>query len=130
MENHFFSFKGRIGIATYFFRALIGFGIMVVSLLIATKLIIPPIIEAERSAPWDVSANFYSNDGYSDSNPYDIADTIIRIIFICFMMPQVVKRMHDVNKSGWYGLIPFYSWILVFTPGTKGPNIFGEDPQK
>lgn len=40
-----------------------------------------------------------------------------------------VKRMHDVNKSGWYILVPIYNFILAVTPGTKGPNDYGEDPK-
>lgn len=40
-----------------------------------------------------------------------------------------VRRMHDVNKSGWYALIPIYNLILAFTEGTKGPNDYGPDPK-
>ncbi|MDO6429569.1 DUF805 domain-containing protein [Flavitalea sp. BT771] len=40
-----------------------------------------------------------------------------------------VRRMHDVNKSGWFILIPIYSLILACTPGTTGPNDYGEDPK-
>ena len=36
--------------------------------------------------------------------------------------------MHDVNKSGWYGLIPIYSIVLLFTEGTKGKNDYGDSP--
>ena len=40
-----------------------------------------------------------------------------------------VRRMHDVNKSGWYLLIPIYNLILALTPGTIGDNEYGEDPK-
>jgi uncharacterized membrane protein YhaH (DUF805 family) len=40
-----------------------------------------------------------------------------------------VRRMHDVNKSGWFILIPIYSLILCFTKGTEGPNDYGVDPK-
>ncbi|WP_370511480.1 DUF805 domain-containing protein [Flavobacterium sp. GT3R68] len=30
-----------------------------------------------------------------------------------------VRRMHDVGKSGWYLLIPIYSFILACTDGEK-----------
>ncbi len=40
----------------------------------------------------------------------------------------VTRRMHDVNKSGWYGLIPIYSIVLLFTEGTKGKNDYGDSP--
>ncbi len=37
--------------------------------------------------------------------------------------------MHDVNKSGWYILIPIYNLILACTEGTKGHNDYGNDPK-
>lgn len=39
-----------------------------------------------------------------------------------------VRRMHDVDKSGWFILIPIYNLILACTPGTVGPNQYGPDP--
>lgn len=39
-----------------------------------------------------------------------------------------VRRMHDVNKSGWYLLIPVYNLILALTGGTKGDNKYGPEP--
>ncbi len=41
-----------------------------------------------------------------------------------------VRRMHDVNKSGWFILIPIYNLILYCTPGTEGPNQYGPDPKR
>lgn len=47
-----------------------------------------------------------------------------------------VRRLHDVNKSGWMlliGLIPLIGaiWLLILfcTEGTVGPNQYGEDPK-
>ena len=31
--------------------------------------------------------------------------------------------MHDVNKSGWFILIPIYNLFLYFTDGTQGTII-------
>ncbi|MEQ1509670.1 MAG: DUF805 domain-containing protein [Sphingopyxis sp.] len=39
------------------------------------------------------------------------------------------RRMHDVDKSGWFQLIPIYSLILECTEGTSGPNQYGPDPK-
>jgi uncharacterized membrane protein YhaH (DUF805 family) len=41
-----------------------------------------------------------------------------------------VRRMHDVDKSGWFILIPIYNLILACTEGTQGPNRFGSDPKR
>jgi len=47
-----------------------------------------------------------------------------------------VRRLHDVNKSGWMlliSLIPLIGaiWLIVLlaTEGTKGPNQYGPDPK-
>lgn len=47
----------------------------------------------------------------------------------------VIRRLHDTDRSGWWiliGVVPLVGFIvmLVFmcTPGTKGPNKFGQDP--
>jgi uncharacterized membrane protein YhaH (DUF805 family) len=40
-----------------------------------------------------------------------------------------VRRMHDVNRSGWYILIPIYSLVLLCTEGSQGPNDYGADPK-
>jgi len=40
-----------------------------------------------------------------------------------------VRRMHDVNKSGWFLLIPIYNLILACTEGTQGDNDYGSDPK-
>jgi uncharacterized membrane protein len=36
--------------------------------------------------------------------------------------------MHDINRSGWNFLIPFYNIILTFYAGSKGQNDYGLDP--
>jgi len=40
-----------------------------------------------------------------------------------------VRRMHDVNKSGWYLLVPFYNFFLTLRDGTRGDNKYGPDPK-
>lgn len=40
-----------------------------------------------------------------------------------------VRRMHDVGVSGWYLLVPFYSFILACTEGQNGENKYGADPK-
>jgi len=38
-----------------------------------------------------------------------------------------VRRMHDIDKSGWFVLIPIYNLVLLATPGTVGANRFGPE---
>ena len=44
-------------------------------------------------------------------------------------MAQAVKRSHDLDNTGWYILIPFYGFWLLFAEGTRGNNKYGEDPK-
>ncbi len=53
------------------------------------------------------------------------------IYYLAVLIPSLavaVRRMHDVNKSGWFILIPIYNLILACTAGTNGPNQYGSDP--
>jgi uncharacterized membrane protein YhaH (DUF805 family) len=36
--------------------------------------------------------------------------------------------MHDVGKSGWYVLIPFYNLVLAFSKGDQAENKYGPNP--
>lgn len=47
-----------------------------------------------------------------------------------FSMAQNVKRCHDMGRSGWHRLIPFYGLVLLFGPGDVGDNRFGPDPKE
>lgn len=45
------------------------------------------------------------------------------------------RRMHDLNKSGWFQLVAFIPfigpiWLIILcaTKGTEGKNTYGEDP--
>ena len=81
------------------------------------------------------------------------------IIHLVLLLPQIVKRLHDMDKSGQFALVFLLGWILVsvleFIPiigiifsilwlvlriifflilviseGTVGNNQYGEDPEK
>lgn len=36
------------------------------------------------------------------------------------------RRLHDVNRSGWFILVPIYNIVLLCSTGTYGPNRFGD----
>jgi uncharacterized membrane protein YhaH (DUF805 family) len=52
---------------------------------------------------------------------------ILPVLF--FMIAQGAKRCHDVGNSGWYQLIPFYVFWLVFADGEVGENEYGPNPK-
>ena len=61
---------------------------------------------------------------------------ILLVLSIIFKYAQEIKRLYDMNYSGWFiliGFIPFinivYYIILIFKDGTVGPNKYGPDPK-
>jgi uncharacterized membrane protein YhaH (DUF805 family) len=63
---------------------------------------------------------------------------IYPIVALALFLPGLavsVRRLHDLDKSGWFvliGLIPLVGFIILIvwfcTKGTPGPNRFGPDP--
>ena len=52
---------------------------------------------------------------------------------LAVLIPSIavtIRRMHDVNRSGWYCIIPIYNLILACTAGTSGGNEYGNDPKQ
>ena len=53
------------------------------------------------------------------------------IYSLAVLVPSIavgVRRMHDVDKSGWFILVPIYNLVLACTKGTDGVNQYGPDP--
>ena len=48
--------------------------------------------------------------------------------WIWFLM-QGAKRCHDRNCSGWWQIVPFYVFWMMFADGTPGQNDYGENPK-
>ena len=60
---------------------------------------------------------------------------ILVIISTVSAISICVRRLHDIELSGWFALIkliPIVNFILdlilIFKKGTDGPNEYGEDP--
>jgi uncharacterized membrane protein YhaH (DUF805 family) len=66
-------------------------------------------------------------------NDWIVSNYLKLLTTYVFFMPGLavyVRRLHDVDKSGWFILVPIYNIILVFKNGTKGTNRFGNDPKQ
>jgi uncharacterized membrane protein YhaH (DUF805 family) len=58
---------------------------------------------------------------------------------LVILLPSIavgVRRLHDIDKSGWWlliGFVPILGMIVLIIfavrPGTEGPNRFGPAPQ-
>jgi len=58
-----------------------------------------------------------------------IISTIYSFAVLIPSLAVGVRRMHDVGKSGWYLLIPIYSFILACTDSEEGNNKWGPNPK-
>jgi uncharacterized membrane protein YhaH (DUF805 family) len=54
---------------------------------------------------------------------------ILIIPMIWFRLAQGAKRCHDIDKSGWWQIVPLFPFILLFKDGEAGENRFGENPK-
>ncbi|MFN8578650.1 MAG: DUF805 domain-containing protein [Candidatus Sericytochromatia bacterium] len=61
------------------------------------------------------------------------ADVLLTILFLCPSVAMQIKRLHDINKSGWYSLltiIPIVNIImlviLLIRNGDPSSNKFGD----
>lgn len=54
---------------------------------------------------------------------------VIFIVLYIIMILQGIKRCHDLGRSGWWVLVPFYNPLwLMFGKGDDGINEYGSDP--
>ncbi|GMQ56311.1 DUF805 domain-containing protein [Vallitalea sediminicola] len=82
-------------------------------------------------------------DDASITNTYIIMGIYFLILIICSIsgLTLTVRRLHDLNKTGWLVLIQFLSLIpvlriisgifglyLLFARGTDGENEYGDNP--
>ncbi|MBC3757610.1 DUF805 domain-containing protein [Hyunsoonleella sp. SJ7] len=54
---------------------------------------------------------------------------LVLIPLMWIMLAQGAKRCHDRGNSGWYQIIPFYVFWMVFADGEPGPNEYGDNPK-
>src|SRR5690349_6799643 len=57
--------------------------------------------------------------------------TLLLIIpLVWFVWAQGAKRCHDIDRSGWMQIIPFYFLFLLFEDGQTGSNQYGHNPKE
>ena len=63
--------------------------------------------------------------------------SLIAVIIVCVLeMLFTIRRLHDLDQSGWLSLIEIIpcvglimSVVLMILPGTVGPNKYGNGPE-
>jgi len=118
----FFGFKGRISREPYVL------GVLAMTFMASAMLL--PMLQsgAEEMQIGSVLVPVLPNEAI----PILILANIIQFALL-------IKRLHDINRSGWFSLIiviPIihpvinlaFALILAGIPGTAGPNRFGDGP--
>jgi len=54
---------------------------------------------------------------------------LLYILLLWFFIAQSAKRCHDRDNSGWYQIIPFYIFWLLFAESDFGDNSYGPNPK-
>ena len=58
--------------------------------------------------------------------------SLLYFVYFASVIPSLslmVRRIHDSGKSGWFVLVPVYSFILMFIDSEQGTNKYGENPK-
>lgn len=112
--NKFFTTKGRSSRIEYSIKFIITFFIFIVG--IYTK-------------------NYIEKENNLSSILFLLIIVFFMYISIFQYLPLAIRRLHDLNASGWYVLLtfaPFGQFLilwLMFKKGTEGPNKYGNPPE-
>ena len=115
-----FSFDGRIRRIEYFLSGIVGGIVTWIAMLLGVGTFI-----------------FGASSGSAGGSVFGLLIGLAALIAsVWFSLAQGVKRLHDLNKSGWLILLMFipivnaiFGLYMLFADGTVGPNQYGADPK-
>ncbi|MDD4136122.1 MAG: DUF805 domain-containing protein [Candidatus Shapirobacteria bacterium] len=107
MKNRFNLFKGRIGVCNFWIGMTSPLIICYLISFIPTRILILSLF-------------------------VNIIYFVIGIIYSIYFFSLIIRRLHDHNKSGWFGLasyIPIYGlyvlFLMFYLPGNSEVNKYG-----
>jgi uncharacterized membrane protein YhaH (DUF805 family) len=66
---------------------------------------------------------------FSSSIEENSSVALILLPLLWFFIAQGAKRCHDRGNSGWFQLIPFYFFWMIFAEGDPHENEYGSSPK-
>lgn len=112
----FLSINGRLNRFRYFKRSFL---LLIIETILAFAIV----------------AAFMEPSGQNISTAGYIAFILMIIVFVPPHYMLMIRRLHDLNKTGWMCLImliplvnTIFSFYVLFAPGTVGYNQYGADP--
>ena len=139
VRDNYANFKGRASRQEFWMFALFNF-----IFLMATAAIMYLVLMAMGAVPFTINPVMAWSYFSETSNSFDFWDwpflykaifSIDDIYILAVLIPSiavVVRRLHDVGKSGWFlliALIPLVGTIWLFilycTRGNEGENTYG-----
>lgn len=111
--KYFFTFQGRMRRISFLINIVITY-IVVLLAMIVVLMATDPSSQAVEAFGQFLTA-------------------IIGMAWVVSFFSLLVRRVHDLNLSGWFSLvffIPIFGLLyLLFAGGTNGANQYGEDPR-
>ena len=72
---------------------------------------------------------------FPSAEDWSVLEAIFVLVTFLPSLSVMVRRLHDINKSGWWffinltiiGMIPFVYWV-IFKRSDEGENKYGSNP--
>jgi uncharacterized membrane protein YhaH (DUF805 family) len=120
------TFRGRARRAEFWWFTLLAALLEVAALTIDFRMGHGPFTDAALATP----------DGAWTLNAIGPAYVAVTLFLLLPSIAVAVRRLHDINRSGWYylvGLAPIIGPVMLlfwfFKRGTAGGNDYGPDPK-
>jgi uncharacterized membrane protein YhaH (DUF805 family) len=88
-----------------------------------TEFCLSYVIYSVYTLPFDIVNENEISEGFA------VFWLLLLIPMIWFILAQGTKRCHDRNNSGWYQIIPFYLFWMLFAKGDDEENDYGDSPK-
>lgn len=77
-----------------------------------------------------IAAVFLNFRGDRGDGDVQVLSLFAYIPLLWFIWAQGAKRCHDLGKTGWFQIIPFYFLIMLFVEGEPSINKYGADTKR